>query len=144
MAFFTRHPANTLYKGSILLASLAFLVGVAGIFYFHHQEHRHRPRADAASVLVHGVESDPAIQVVALWESTVEGSATPGLRSETGRLGDEPGVYLFQRAPEGVPIELVVYRHGEVGRTELHRQPAILTYGQNIYTAVPREVDTSR
>lgn len=141
MGTFQRHPANVLYKGTILLACLAFLIGVAGIIYFHHKDQRGLPEDDAASVLVHGVEHDPAIQVVANWEVEAETPHEPTKRSETARLGDEPGIFLFRRAPEGVPIELVVYRHGEGGRTELHRQPAILTYGQNIFTAVPRPSD---
>jgi hypothetical protein len=151
MAFFVRHPPNIVYRGAILLGCLAFLLGVSGIFYFQHLDARGAIDEDTASVLIHGVEGELYIQVVAEWEATggalapridpiageTETSAPPAMRSETGRLGDEAGVYLFQRAPEGVPLELIVYRYEEGGRVELHRQLAILTYGQSIYTAIP-------
>jgi hypothetical protein len=142
MALFTQHPSNTLYKGTILLGCLAFLLGVAGIFYFRYQERQLLPDGDLASVLVHGVENDPDIQVVARWpieedESGDGAGAAPTWGRETGRLGAEPGIYLFHRAPGGVRLELIVYRHEGKSRRELHRQAAILTYGQNIYTAVP-------
>lgn len=137
MSFFKRHPPLALYRGTILLGCLAFLLGVAGIIYFQFEDRRGLPGRDAASVLVHGAEGQPGIEVVARWEIETTAETAPRWRSETGRLGDEPGIYLFHRAPDGVALELVVYRHGQGGRQELHRQPAILTYGQNIYTALP-------
>lgn len=146
MPFFKRHPPAAVYRGTILLACLAFLLGVSGIFYFRHLDTRGLPPGDTASVLVHGVEDDPDIEVVAEWTvldgdgsevAAATGEPSTHRKAERGRLGEEPGIYLFRRAPEGVPLELIVYRHTRGQRVELHRQLAILTYGQSIYTAVP-------
>lgn len=158
MPLFKRHLPNVIYRGTVLLACLACLLGVSGIFYFHHLDTRYLPPADTASVWLHGLDGTQDLQVVAEWTQPAEegtgasGAGGPTLLpdadreriSEVGLPGEEAGIYLFQRAPEGVPLELIVYRNEKDRRVELHRQLAILTYGQSIYTAIPPGPAASR
>jgi len=142
MAFFKTHPPDLLYRGMILLGCFAFVAGVAGIFHFKARDERRRPEADAATVLVRGIEDGRDVEVVVLWEALT--ASDTRRESETGRLGDRRGYYTFRRVPEGVPLTLVVYENDGGGRREILRQPASLTYGALFETFAAPEPTAAR
>jgi len=161
MAFFKRHPPDVLYRGAIILGCFAFLLGVAGIFYFRQEGDPSVPDADVATIWVHGVVGGEGagaeaseledLEIVVRWNESVEGKSRPATRIETGRRGEAPGLFTFRRAPEGRPVQLTIYRSASERpgasegpeptppsvREPVHSQIVILTYGQRTYAAVP-------
>ena len=84
------------------------------------------------------------IEVVVRWTERDQDGGVPRKRIETGQVGDEPSLFRFRRAPEGRPLDLTVSRVGPGAEPEvLHRQIAILTYGERTYTAVALKPSTS-
>lgn len=125
MALLRTHPPQKLYRGAIILACFAFLLGVAGIFHFQRRDAQRRPVEDAATVLVHGLPEGGSARVSVEWTHPGGGPA----EREIGRRSEAEGEWTFHRAPEGVPLTLVIEVHGDGIRREVARHPAILTRG---------------
>ena len=121
-----------LFRGSILIACLALVLGVAGIFYVQHRDAQRRPATGVATVQIGGLDSIAGIQVLVTWTD-----AAGAEQSETGRPAPNEGQWIFRRAPEGKRLTLIVYRREQGQRLELARQPAFLTYG-GLFEAYPR------
>lgn len=123
------HPPLPLhFRGAVLLAALAFLVGVAGIFWFERAEQQalEAARSAEARVQVHGLEVFDDIEVRASWID-VEGIA----RQEVGEVHDRPARWIFREAPRPEPVELEVVRTAPDGvATVLHATSALLLPGQ--------------
>jgi hypothetical protein len=109
-------------RGAVIVAAVALLAGVAGVLYVnaHDRASAARHPAGAATVLVHGPGPLQDVRVRALWTD-----AAGRERAEAARPGPEPGLWLLEQAPEGVPLTLEILRAG----APPVRQPAILTRG---------------
>jgi hypothetical protein len=122
---------NAVFRASVVIGCVALLLGVAGVYHFGRKDREARVArpADVAVVLLSGAGDAAGVEVVARWHS-------PGgrVREERGIPGREPASWRFRAAPEGVPLELLVYGRGSV---LLSRQPAILTHGGAFEMTLP-------
>jgi hypothetical protein len=114
------------FRASVVLACTALLIGMAGVLHFNARDQRLQARhpADLSLVQVRGLRDPAHVDVVARWQDR-DGVA----HEEGGEVADDPWTWVFERAPEGIPLTLIVYRQGAAGRSEIARQLVILTRG---------------
>lgn len=127
---------RTLFRAGVIVGCTALIIGVAGVFYFGEKDRRTRALVaqDVCFVRIQGPKTPVALVVTARWE-TEDGIA----REEAGIVGDDPWTWLFEDAPPGRPLTLIVYRQHPDRRVEVSRQPAILTRGAYFEAILPSE-----
>ncbi len=124
----SRRPedSRTIFRASVIVGCTALIIGVAGVFYFGEKDRRLRAyeAKDVSFIRIQGPKTPVDLVVTVRWE-TEDGVA----REEAGVVGDDPWTWIFEEAPAGRPVTLIVSRQQPVGRVPLARQPAILTRG---------------
>ncbi len=126
---------NVLFRASVVIGCATMLLGVAGIFYFRDRAPPEvtPPSGDTASVIVDTPAAKEDLEVVVRW---TEGDGSHG--EERGRRGKDPVTWHFRRAPQAVPVDLVVYVTSAGQRRELHRTEAVLQRGAHYHAVLPR------
>lgn len=117
---------QAVFRAAVVIGCVSLLAGVAGIFYFAHQDRQARSGLpeDVSVVLLSGREDEGDLEVVVRWRTSDGGE-----HEETGVPGRAPDRWFFRSAPEGTPLRLTFYSRTASTRTEWFRQDAILTRG---------------